>query len=43
MVTVSKGTWELSPNKSFEYAPSGPDALTRAAQFKRYVYQEMKG
>jgi hypothetical protein len=25
----------LSPNKSFEYAHAGPDALTRAAQFKR--------
>ncbi len=25
----------LSSNKSFECAPSGPDALTRAAQFKR--------
>ena len=24
-------------NKSFEYAPSGPDALTRAAQFNRYA------
>ena len=23
------------PNKSLEYAPSGPDALTRAAQFRR--------
>jgi hypothetical protein len=26
---------EKSSNKSFEYAPSGPDALTRAAQFNR--------
>ena len=30
-------TLVLAHNKSFECAPSGPDALTRAAQFKRYV------
>ena len=29
--------WLAAHNKSFEYAPSGPDALTRAAQFKRYT------
>ena len=30
--------FELMPsNKSFECAPSGPDALTRAAQFRRYA------
>ena len=31
------GNEEMSSNKSFEYALSGPDALTRAAQFNRYV------
>ena len=30
-----------APNKSFEYAPSGPDALTHAAQFKRHITFQM--
>jgi len=30
----------LGVHKSFELAPSGPDALTRAAQFKRYSQGE---
>ena len=30
-------SYELPYNKSFEYAPSGPDALSRAAQFNRYT------
>ena len=33
---------EVTHNKSFEYAPSGPDALTRAAQFKRYERPELR-
>lgn len=27
----------ISPDKTFEYTTSGPEALTHAVQFRRYV------